>query len=431
MAKFGTSGIRGLFNELDPQTAFKVGNIFAKILGKRLGVATDNRKTSEAIKHALLSGILSSGSNAVDLGILPSPVAEFYNYNKLDGLFIVTASHNPPEYNGIKVVDKNGLIIRKEVANRIMKNEVSLVDWKNAGYVRQRNALPFYVKRVLKRFKEIKKEVVVDYGNGTGSIAFPVIAKKLGLNLLEINSHVNGMFPGRNSEPTEQNLTLLKQFSKEEGKIGIAFDGDCDRLSMIDERGNFVSGDKTFALAVKAMYEEGKKGDVVTTVATTKAIEEIAKEHGFKVRYAVVGAPYIADETSKKDVMTGGEEVGTAIFKEFSLAKDGFLTALTILKHLGDKKLSERLNELPQWFKVKKIIRVKDDEEKKRIVEKFKSHFKDEKRTEIDGLRVDFDDWWFIIRPSGTEPLVRLFVEAKTKSKALKKLNELEKLIYE
>ncbi len=429
MAKFGTSGIRGLFHDLNPQTAFKVGNVFSKFLGKNIGVATDTRKTSEAIKHALLSGILSGGSNAVDLGILPSPVAEFYNYNKLDGLFIVTASHNPPEYNGIKVVDKNGLIIKKEVANRIMKNEVSLVEWRNAGYVKKRNALSLYVKKIADKFKEIKRDVVVDYGNGTASVAFPLIAKRLGLNLIEINSHPDGMFPGRNSEPSEENLGLLKQLSKEQGIAGIAFDGDCDRLSMVDEKGNFVSGDKTFLLVVKWMYEKGRKGDVVTTVATTKAVEEIAKEYGFKVRYVVVGAPYIAEETGKKGVMTGGEEVGTAIFKEFSLAKDGFLSALAVLDFVKDKGLAEALKDLPKWYKLKKIIRVNSEDEKQTIIRKFREAFEGENSITIDGLRVDFDDWWFIIRPSGTEPLVRLFVEAKSKEKAEKKLKELEKII--
>ena len=431
MISFGTSGIRGTFDKLNPSLAFKIGNVFATYLGKKIGVAQDHRITSNTIKSSLISGILAAGSDVYELGTIPSPTAEFYNqFYKLDGLFIVTASHNPPEYNGIKIVDKSGLIIKKEEANNILTNPLSLTNWSSTGSITYVENKMHYILNASKLIKsKIDKQIIVDYGNGVGSVIFTKLATRLGLGLFEINSNIDGMFPFRNSEPTEENLNELKQLSARFHKIGVAFDGDCDRLSMVDEYGNFVSGDKTFSLVVKYLYEEGNKGDVVTTLATTKTVEDIAREYGFNVRHVVIGAPYIAEETNCKDVMTGGEEVGSAIFKQMSLAKDGFLSALKILEHT--ESLHEAVNTLPKYYKVKKMIELTSNKQKNEYINKLSNYFDKEEKITLDGLRVDFDDWWFILRPSGTEPLLRLFVEAKSKQKAENKLKEIENIMNE
>ena len=429
--EFGTGGTRGLFEELNGKTAYEVGNIFAPQMGKRIVLAMDHRLTSPSIYYGLASGILESGSDVLGLSYCPSPVAEFYNtYKKCDGLFIVTASHNPPEYNGIKVVDGRGVIISKENARDMAKKRMSIANWNCVGKLihRDQSAAEFYIDNVLSLVKKDrirKKRFIVDYGNGVTVDVFSKILKQLELDTIWLNATMDGNFPGRNSEPSVENLAALMESCKNHGMMGIAFDGDGDRLSMVDEDGNFVSGDVVFALAIRKMYEEGKKGDVVTTVATSKLIEDIVRKAGHKVIYTKIGATYIAEQCLKKSVMGGGEEVGGTIWKGLSYGKDGMLTALKIIEMLDGRELKSIVKELPIWhtFKAKLEFRkMKKDV----LMQKIKDMFKNDKINDMDGIRVDYSDYWILVRPSGTEHnMLRVWASSRDKDKAELKGKEL------
>jgi phosphomannomutase/phosphoglucomutase len=429
---FGTAGVRGLFDEINGRTAYEIGNIFAPQLGKNIVVAMDHRLTSPSVYHGLVSGILEGGSDAIELGYCPSPVAEFYNtFKRYDGLFIITGSHNPPEYNGIKVVDKRGVIINKETSTQMVAKGMSLANWNCVGKERDRSesAAAFYMERVLELLNKNRlkgRRFVVDYGNGVTIDVFSKLLKELGLDTIWLNATMDGTFPGRDSEPLKDNLKKLMETCKSHGIPGIAFDGDGDRLSMVDEGGNFVSGDVVFALAVRKMYEEGMKGDVAATLASSKLINHVVESAGFRVRYTRVGATYVAEKMLEDGMMAGGEEVGGTIWKELSLAKDGMFTALKVLEMLDKRKLRDIVAELPVWHVHKEKMAVERAKIPK-FMAGVRNTLKKDGAISIDDetTRADYRDYWVFVRASGTEPIIRVWassMDEKTSEKAGKEI---------
>jgi phosphomannomutase/phosphoglucomutase len=429
---FGTAGVRGLFDEVNGKTAYEIGNIFAPQLGKNIVVAMDHRLTSPSIYHGLVSGILEGGSDVLELGYCPSPVAEFYNtFKRYDGLFIITASHNPPEYNGIKIADRRGVILNKDVSNKMAAKGMSLVNWNCVGKERDRaeSATSFYVERALELLDRERlkgRRFIVDYGNGVTVDTFSRMLKELELDTIWLNATMDGTFPGRESEPSKGNLKMLMEACKSHGLPGIAFDGDGDRLSMVDENGNFVSGDVVFALAVSRMYEEGMKGDVAATLASSKLINHVVEKAGFKVRYTRVGATYVAEKMLEDGMMAGGEEVGGTIWKELSLAKDGMFTALKIMEMLGKKKLKDAVAKLPIWYIHKEKLHV-DRTKMAKFMARVRKAFARDGAKSIDNetTRVDYKDHWILVRASGTEPLIRIWASSMDEQLAPKKGKEL------
>ena len=451
MAKyFGTNGIRGKYDFLNPDFSFKVayatGIFFKK--GKIL-VGMDGRLTSLEIKEAVLQGLESAGCRTVDLGLVSTPTAEFMVKRlSADGLIVVTASHNPPEWNGLKIIDKNCIPLSKERGEEIEKLIDELLQKYNAqdgnakdgnkntkkntgnrekyesATMDHINAIKKHIKR-----KKINKKILLDCANGAASIIAPYLFRELGCEVTSINSHVDGNFPGRLSEPTESNVSDLINIMKNgDYDCGIAWDGDGDRVILVDEKGNFVIGDKVFALSIMLKFKE-KIGNIVTTVATSMAIQDIAKKSKAQVYLTKIGAPYIAEEFVKRNAIIGGEEVGGVMWPEISLSKDGFMTAVKIVEALEEKPLSKWLNEIPVYYN-EKIKIPANDNEKIKIIKAMRDYAIKNKLNfiDIDGVRINFDDSWVIVRASGTENYIRIFTEAKTEKKAKMLLEEYEKL---
>jgi phosphomannomutase/phosphoglucomutase len=379
---------------------------------------------------------------------------------KANGCIIISASHNPSEYNGLKVVDGKGIAVSKERGEEIEKlmKKIDAVEWSNVGKIRTyESAIADHTNAIIEivgRKASMKKpKIVIDCGNGTAATIAPILLRRMGVEFLSLNSHMDGNFPGRPSEPTEANVKeLIALVKSSNADAGIAWDGDGDRVIFVDEEGKYVIGDKVYALSIiwkinkMSNAEDWKSGasrhgDVVTTVATSRIIEDIAKKYGSKVRYTAIGAPYLCEEMvkvkpaedgsklAKPNAIIGGEEVGGVIWPELSLAKDGFLTAAMMAEAICDKPLSEWLKEVPEYHNVK--IKVDADREKKAaIVERVLAHAKANKLdfVDIDGVRVNFKDSWVIVRASGTEDYVRIFAEAKTKEEAQKLVLEYEKI---
>ncbi|MBU0592095.1 phosphoglucosamine mutase [Candidatus Micrarchaeota archaeon] len=460
---FGTNGVRGRFNELTPELALKIaratGTYFNK--GKML-VARDCRLTGEVLKNSVIAGLASVGCNVIDLGIISSPTAELM-VKKLGaaGCIIITASHNPPEWNALKVVDGKGVSLSWERGEEIEKflddtgdssflNSISKqektnrANWDTIGsIVTYPNATSEHTHTILKLInldkltkRKQRLKIVLDCGNGTACVIAPLLFEQLGVETILLNATLDGTFPGRSSEPTEANVSeLIAKVNETKADAGIAWDADGDRVIFVDETGEYVIGDKVFALCVLwKLSIPGVSGDVVTTVATSKAVEDTVKsiDPKYKTNYTKIGAPYLSEEMmilGKKAVM-GGEEVGGVIWPELSLAKDGFMTGAKMIEAICEKPLSEWLKQVPVYHNVKSKLKTSSTEQKTKMVERVRVHAQKKKLNsiDIDGVRINFEDSWVIVRPSGTEEYVRVFAEAKTKKKAEDLVEEYTKI---
>ncbi|HHW16769.1 MAG TPA: phosphoglucosamine mutase [Methanothermobacter sp.] len=432
---FGTFGVRRIANkQLTPEFASRLSAAFGSLTDGKIAVGGDTRTSTPMIKHAVIAGLLSTGCDVVDLGILPTPTVQYAVRKYYDAGVIITASHNPPQYNGIKFVDEHGIGIKEELEEKIEKiffeEKAERVPWDRIGSTtKNRKIIREYIDEIIKRvdadiIREANFTVVVDCGSGAGSYTTPYLLRELGCEVLSLNCQPDGFFPGRDPEPTPENLKNLMDIVKTSGAdLGIAHDGDADRTICIDEKGDFIFGDKTFALVEKKMLQENKGGLIVTTVATTSAIYDIAKENNGKVITTPVGDLIVARTLKEKKGLFGGEENGGLIFPDFVYGRDGALSAAKILEIMAEenKPISKLVAELPRYYSEKMKIECPDELKPKVMATIQKKVEKDPSVDRIDttdGVKIFKEDGWVIIRPSGTEPIFRCFAEAKSQEKA-------------
>ncbi|MEN4018470.1 MAG: phosphoglucosamine mutase [Methanobacterium sp.] len=428
---FGTFGVRRLANtELTPEFASKIAASYGSLVKGKVAVGGDTRTSTEMIKHAVISGLLSSGCDVVDLGFLPTPALQYAVRNYYDAGIIITASHNPAEYNGLKLVDFDGIGTPDETELKIeemfFNDAPDRVSWDEIGELEKNSSiLEEYIQEVIKRVDadtigNAKLKVIVDCGSGAACFTTPYILRELGCEVITMNCQPDGFFPGRDPEPTEPNLKELIEVVKATGAdVGLAHDGDADRTICIDENGNFVFGDKSFALVEKYMLKENKGGLIVTTVATSTAIYDIANEYNGEVIATKVGDLVVARKLKDKKGLFGGEENGGLIFPDFVYGRDAALSAAKIVEIIAKsgKPLSRLVEELPVYYSEK--MKIKCPEELKQVVmQKIAEETREFKVDTTDGVKIIKEEGWVIIRPSGTEPIFRCFAEAKTKEEA-------------
>lgn len=444
MAKyFGTYGIRGKSDLLTPEFAVRMSAAFGTFIkGGKVLVGRDARFSGAMLEHAVVSGLLSVGCGVLKLGVVPLPTLE-YGVKKLsaDGGVMITASHNPPEWNGLKFTDRDGIGISKEEGGRIEeifeRGGFKKAEWSS---LKAPVDYPLAVEEYMDTLRgcverrHIMKEsprVVLDCGNGTASLIAPKLFREMGCKVTTLNGQLDGSFPGRNSEPTPENLSELMEGVVALGAdLGVAWDGDADRVILVDERGEYVFGDKSFALAVDIALRE-RKGYVVTTVATSNAVADVARERGGMVEYVKVGGPYLSRRAKELNAVIAGEEAGGVLWPSIHFGKDGFITALKILERMckEGRTLSSLIAEMPEYYNAKAKVECQD-EKKQKVLKEFKERVKGEgKVNDLDGVRVDFDDSWVIVRASGTENLIRIFAEARSKSKADELLKKYKKIV--
>ncbi|WP_457550744.1 phosphoglucosamine mutase [Archaeoglobus sp.] len=424
---FGTDGVRGVANEeLTPEMALNLGRVMGSLKSK-VAVAMDSRISSSMLKSAVIAGLTSCGCDVVDLGIAPTPALQYYVKCKdeIEGGIVVTASHNPREYGGIKFIQEDGREFTRDMdaeCERIYKSKsFRFASWDRIGQVYQDEYKMLYINGILSKvdsdaIAERRFKVVIDCGNGAGCVTSPYILKVLGCDVISINAHPDGRFPQRNPEPVEENVGLLKKVVKEVGvDLGIAHDGDADRATFVDEKGRFISEDVMLALMAKYYVERNGGGKVVTPVSSSKCVEDVVKEAGGEIVYTPVGSPVVAETMLKVKAVFGGEGNGGLIFPEHLLARDGAMSFAKVLElmALENKPISELVKEIPKYHMIKTKLPCRD---KIRLLEGLKEKFPDANFT--DGARIDYEDSWILIRPSGTEPIVRIFAEAKSKKKA-------------
>ncbi|AAB90779.1 phosphoglucosamine mutase [Archaeoglobus fulgidus] len=421
---FGTNGVRGIANsELTADMALNLGRTIGTLRQGKIAIACDTRISSSMLKSAVSAGIMSTGSDVVDIGIAPTPALQYYvKETDCSAGVIVTASHNPREYNGIKFVQENGVEFYREMdeeSERVyMSKKFRIAEWSEVGQLYQDNSgLRKYIEAIINSVELDKSyRVAVDCGNGAGCFTTPEILKELGCDVYGINCNPDGRFPARNPEPVEASLDLLKKAVVDfRADFGVAHDGDADRAVFVDEKGNFVNEDVMLALMAKHYVEKNGGGLVVTPVSSSKCVEDAVKMAGGEIIYTAVGSPVVAKVMIEKEAVFGGEGNGGLIFPEHLIARDGGMSVAKVLELLDEKRkrLSELAAEIPRYHIVKGKVECR---EKKRLLEGLKEEFPE--ANHIDGARIDFEDGWVLIRPSGTEPIARVYAEAKTEDRA-------------
>jgi phosphomannomutase/phosphoglucomutase len=426
---FGTFGVRGLVNqELTPNAVFDLGLALATHLKNKgkIAVGHDNRTSSEMFEHAIIAGLTAGGCDVLRLGMVPTPVLSFgTRHFSCDAGVMITASHNPPEYNGVKFWDREGAGFERKserVIERLMEEGGRLVDWRHVGHVSDVDALNPYIQAVLERVPKFKRrwKVVVDCANAAGSVVSPRLLRELGCKVISMNCQLDGTFPARRLEPVAENLEeLAKTVVACRADLGIAHDGDADRTIVVDERGEILTGDRVFAIVALHYLRGQKRPRIVTTVATSSVLDDVAKKLGGGIVRTRVGEPEIIGEYRKRGGKVGGEENGGVFFFDWLLCREGMMTAVKFLEALDEsgRSVSELNASLPKYSQVKKRVEC-PNELKEKVLNKIAKRFSKHKLDRTDGLRVIFDDGWLLIRPSGTEPIFRCFAEAKTDKRA-------------
>ena len=438
MAKlFGTNGIRRVFGEdltlefvhditLSIATYFKNGPIL---------VGYDGRDSSPIIAKIVCAALNYAGINCKNAGLVPTPALEFatksLGYN---GAIMITASHNPPEYNGIKPAASDGVEISRE-DELIIEDIYFEKKWiqNTAGWGKSENddsVIRTYLDGIKSqidsnRIKSKRFKVALDLGNGAQVVTAPKLCEELGCEVFLVNEKIDGTFPGRGSEPTPENLQKLSDVVKKSGvTLGVAFDGDGDRSIFCDNNGKILTGDKSALLLCKFILEKNPKSKIITCLNSGSNIESIAKDSDSQVIRTRVGSVEVSRKMIPINGLIGFEENGGFMYGPHNQVRDGAMTLALVLDLLSksEKTLSELVGELPSSFTTKDKIKCSKDEAQK-IILALKEENPDADTT--DGIKIIFDTKnWLMVRPSGTEPIIRIYAEGDSQEKLDKIMSE-------
>lgn len=430
------SGIRGIYgSSLTEQHSLDIGNAFGlwtKV--EKIIVGRDTRKSGEELTKSFVKGLLQAGKNVYDAGIVPTPAVTWF-VEKHEGFVgaVITASHNPLQYNGIKLINTKGTFLNQEefedffvFYKGIKKSKHS----KTGSYHIYNSLMDEFFDSILKCvntqiIKESKFRVVVDPVQGAGSLHSKRFLEMLGCDVLMINESPIGEF-SHNPEPAPQHLKDLSITVKNTfACAGFAQDPDCDRLALVSNDGGFISEEQGLALLIKWMLEK-RKGCVVVNNVTTKIIDDICNQKGVKLFRTRVGEVFVVEKMKEVKAVVGGEGNGGIIFPDFHYGRDSFAGMALMLEMMAKTglELSEVVKELPQYFFIKRKVDFPTNKIKC-LYKCLGKEFTSGRLDYTDGLRIDFRDVWLGVRPSGTEPVIRIFIEGKNK----KRIEFIQKII--
>jgi len=445
MKLFGSSGIRGLVNvEVTPLLTQKVGAALAsQFEGGAIIVGRDTRLSGKMLEAALTSGIASCGIVTGSLGIVPTPaVALLTREMGAEAGVAITASHNPPEYNGLKIFDTTGMAYtgkqQAELEETIEKEEFMTSSWSRVGRVEEIDGGRFYIDTLANAIGFMgERNIVCDLFNGATCTVAPEVFDELGCNATMLNAQPDGSFPAGNPEPNPESLTRLGRMVREtKASIGFGFDGDGDRMMAVDEKGSVPSPDRVLAAYARHVVAERGGGIIVTHVGASMSIEEAVESVGGSVIRTKVGDVHITEAMIANDAIFGGEPVGAWVHPEVHLCPDGILSALELMKALEEegKTLSEMVADVPDYPTLRDKVPC-PNKAKGRVMDGVSSSnsrgFTDVRNvTAVDGVRIELEDGWALIRPSGTEPVIRVTVEAREEKRA-KELMESSRSLVE
>jgi len=424
-----TSGVRGIVGSgLDPAVATNYAAAFGTFLKRgTVVVGRDSRPSGEMLLEAVILGLETTGIDVIDIGVLPTPTVEIaVKELKAAGGSCITASHNPAIWNALKFFNRRGEFVTPEQFDKIEKlyesRNFSFVPFNKIGKIEtQTDWVGKHIKKTL-ILKAVRKsaiarrkfKIVVDAINGAGSFALPDLLEKLGAKVFCINCNGDGNFV-HGPEPVPKNLKQLGcEVLKRKADIGLATDPDADRLALVDEKGNAIGEELTLAIAVREILKHFK-GPTVINISTSKVTADEAVKCGSKVYYSMVGESNVVQMMQKKKAVIGGEGNGGVIYPTFHAGRDALVAAALVLSCLaGEKrKVSDLVETLSRYYTMKTKAKqpANFDKNLKCFEKEVKNFFANPRISKLDGLRVDFDEGWLLVRKSKTEPIFRLMVE--------------------
>ncbi|WP_338599853.1 phosphoglucosamine mutase [Sulfolobus tengchongensis] len=449
---FGTDGIRGITNsELQPEFALKIGKAIGSYFGRgaRVLIGRDVRAGGDMLLKAVESGLLSSGVIVYEAGMAPTPAFQYaVKTMGYDGGVIITASHNPAEYNGIKVLSPYGIEISREDEDKIeeiyFNNRFNSVDWNELinDVKKEKRVIDVYVKGILShvdvnKIRSKRYKVLIDPANSVGSLTTPIVARELGCKVLTINGNLDPLFSARTPEPTFDSLKETARVARELNvDLAVAHDGDADRAIFIDSAGRVQWGDRSGTLlsywaSVKAPNLPKR---IFTAVSSSSLVEEYLKNFNIEVKWTKVGSVDIAHMLFKEGGVAGFEENGGFMYPPHQAVRDGAMSfALMLDMMASENETSASLfNRLPVYYLVKTKVKISENTNIQKIYnEVINKYGRYGNIITIDGIKIIGNDFWLLVRKSGTEPIIRILVEAKDENKSKELAQELEKLVSE
>jgi len=420
MALFGTSGIRGVFGkEVTTELALKVGRAVVQAIDERVVIARDSRKSGSSLENALAAGVLEAGGEVLRAGIAPTPALALASKRQACAGAMITASHNPPEYNGIKLFERGSELsakgeerVEKGMARDGGKRAPGSPDVRLDGVVEDHLELILSGVDAAKIASRAPK-VVVDAANGAGSVATPYALRMAGCRVVSLNCDISGKF-ARGLEPNEDNLKRTGAFVRACGAdFGVAHDGDADRCVILDEKGRLLGLDAQLALMVGEVLERSR-GPIVTTVEASLAVREAVEERGGELVVTPVGSRRVAEAMRKCNALFGGEPCGEYIFRGELVVPDGVATALKFAEIFSEKGRPSALASTVRAYPLRRAkIPCRDKEKAMGAIRRHAGKLGG-KMNLADGVRIDLEDGWLLIRPSGTEPVIRITCEHRS-----------------
>lgn len=452
--KLTVSGFRGIIGEdVTDETVTNFVQAFSQVISNETGknnlnilIGRDGRDGGEEIEQTIVQALIYAGHNTTVGGVLTTPSMLYLTkILPYDGAVIITASHNPQEYNGMKFLDSNGQFIKKDTILKIKEllrdnTDLTNTDSGTLGEAVMDTTLKDdYINHIVSLFTKLKTKprVIVDTVNASGSIMAPEFLRALGAETIAMNDEPIGIF-ARAPEPNPAALSELGRATLGYGMdVGFGLDPDGDRLVIVDENGIPVFEEYTLALTAKAFYEKLKETDTLTSagplvinLSTSKTVEEVAKEYGIKTMRSPVGEANVVKMMTENNSMFGGEGSGGVIFRPVNFGRDSFVGMALVLNLMEEsgKKISELVAELPKYIMLKeKITGVEDF---KSYIPKLLELFPDSAVDQNDGVRFDFkDDSWIQVRASNTEPIVRIMGESKDENTIVELANKVKQLL--
>ncbi len=438
---FKAYDIRGIYpKEINEKAAYAIGRALVEFTkAKRIVVGRDMRVSSPSLEEALIDGIITQGADVIKIGLTTTPMLYFASGRlDVDAGVIITASHNPSQYNGMKFCRRKAVPIgegsgMEEIKNLVLKNKFSKVIHKGSieeDFILEKRYRDYVITFLNK--EEGKKKIIFDFGNGMAALDKKIYDELSDyIEPIYLYEKLDGNFPNHEANPLKATTLedLQKKVIEEKADMGIAFDGDGDRIGFVDETGEIVPMDYMIGLLAKEVLRKNPGGLILMDLRSSNAVKEYIEENGGKVHRCRVGHSLIKKQMREENAIFAGELSGHYFFEENFKAEMAPLAAVMIINLLNEtgKALSVFTKDLKRYYHSGEINSEVEDKEK--VFKELKEKYSNGKLNELDGIRIDYENWWFNVRASNTEPKIRLNLEAKTKELMEEKRNEILKII--
>lgn len=437
---FSISGLRGIVGkDLNPDIIYSYAKSFGRYLRKgRVVIGRDARGSGKAYRRAVIKGLNAAGRAVIDLGIVPTPTVLFMVRKlKASGGIVITASHNPARWNALKFASSKGLFLSAAEFKAFSKK---IIAESSIGGAREKvevlkSGLEDHVEKIVTTLKPLDKSlrVAVDAVNGAGSVGLPMVLEAMGCKVYRLNCRFTPDFP-RKPEPTRENITALSRFVKScKLDAGFACDPDCDRLSVVDEKGKAIGEEKSLVLATDYVLtlKRRKKPSVVTNLSTTALMDHVTQMHGAVLYRTKVGEANVVSRMRTQRAIIGGEGNGGVIYPSINFTRDAMVGAALIVRLMDakDNPLSEIMSNYPRYSMIKRklmINREKFEEKKEALIDALRG-----KLDFTDGLKIVGRNYWLHIRPSQTEHLVRVIGESRDRAVIETQVSKVKRILYD